>query len=204
MGRFISFQWSKSISMVRCVEFCCYVMLCDVMRWGDDFWQFFKRVMIHHHFLGGSFVGCFSFWIGGCEVPLFAEIAATELSKCFLSPDVHREWHWTKYCSVCSSWNVDPISNPKAMKKVDLYYKTHEFQALFARKRFILEVATRARMQHDLLRCLHRWYSACLTCNLVCSEKACCKWRVIHQARLSIFFYQSPPDDVMPLVPCCA
>ena len=45
------------------------------------------------HFLGGSFVGCFSFWIGGCEVPLFAEIAATELSKCFLSPDVHREWH---------------------------------------------------------------------------------------------------------------
>lgn len=37
------------------------------------------------------------------------------------------------------------------MKKVDLYYKTHEFQALFARKRFILEVATRARMQHDVL-----------------------------------------------------
>ena len=48
------------------------------------------------------------------------------------------------------------ILYPKAMKKVDLYYKTHEFQALFARKRFILEVATRARMQHDVLRCLHR------------------------------------------------
>ena len=31
----------------------------------------------------------FLFGFGGCEVPLFAEIAATELSKCFLSPDVH-------------------------------------------------------------------------------------------------------------------
>ena len=126
------------------------VMWCYVMLWGEVmiFGNFLRG---DDHFLGGSFVGCFSFWIGGCEVPLFAEIAATELSKCFLSPDVHREWHWTKYCSVCFSWNVDPISNPKAMKKVDLYYKTHEFQALFALKRFILEVATRARMQHDVL-----------------------------------------------------
>lgn len=100
-------------------------------------------------------VGCFSFWIGGCEVPLFAEIAATERSKCLTNPLMFIE-SGIERSTVLSVLLEMLIQYPKAMKKVDLYYKTHEFQVLFALKRFILEVATRARMQHDVLRCLHR------------------------------------------------